>query len=399
MDRLYNWQLDTQQMKKIAQEIFEEESQKYGLDDSFFPLTFIEYYSNFIKTGNFNLIRTGGVIRPFHVGGINNITKGTIIIFLSHVKKIKKIEKRYYRLATFCYHELRHSMQAKFDEFSYEGFLFDISNFARVSLPMDYSFEHDIYSYEIGAYLYGIRRAKDFLKNKYPSLYEKEKDDIEKEEKKYLEKYMLYDAADTFDIALSSIRNKRMSLEINKKVHYPLFDIFLKEDGSFRKISEMISDERFATLDYRIVAAVLSSKTFLRETNIEDLSLECLEVLNKALSYTNKVYQNQERFLEEHKITKGMSNIKNLLKHLESQKSLLQKIRNISLFFKRTAAIKLKFMRNEEKRQDHINSIPTYLDNTKKLIKQKSTSGFISVMLLTSGIIFILTILYLLLYK
>ena len=52
------------------------------------------------------------------------------------------------------------------------------------------------------------------------------------------------------------------------------------------------------TTIYILVLGLMgTSITFLSKTNIEDLSLECLEVLNKALSYTNKVYQNQERFL------------------------------------------------------------------------------------------------------
>lgn len=51
----------------------------------------------------------------------------------------------------------------------------------------DYLLAHDLYSCEIGANLYGIRKAKDYMIKKYPQEYESQKAYID-----LLEKYYYY---------------------------------------------------------------------------------------------------------------------------------------------------------------------------------------------------------------
>ena len=89
-----------------------------------------------------------------------------------------------------CYHESRHSIQRKLPCFQFERFIMDINHSLRTEL--DYTFTHDNYFYEIDANLYGVQKAKAYLKKYYPELYIKEKEGIENLEKKYNLDYQLY---------------------------------------------------------------------------------------------------------------------------------------------------------------------------------------------------------------
>ena len=129
----------------------------------------------------------------------------------------------------------------------------------------------------------------------------------------------------------------------------------------------MISDERFATLDYRIVAAVLSSKTFLRETNMEDLSLECLEVLYKALSYTNEVYQNQKTYM----INYGIVGEEKASKF----KSLIDKIGYNTLYTLRARFSLLRSVRSKRERIGHIEDVSKSLNEIQREIAKRNHRG------------------------
>ena len=52
-----NNSLSFAEMKKIANEIFLEEEKRTGIKLKVYPLTFIEYYNDFIFKGKFNLIK------------------------------------------------------------------------------------------------------------------------------------------------------------------------------------------------------------------------------------------------------------------------------------------------------------------------------------------------------
>ena len=55
---------------------------------------------------------------------------------------------------------------------------------------------------------------------------------------------------------------------------------------------------------------------------MDDLSTEELEVISNALSYTNKIYQNQIKLIEKSYKERNVE----LLEYLKSQKSLIRKI-------------------------------------------------------------------------
>ncbi len=93
----------------------------------------------------------------------NNLKEKDIVIFLNRIDKIEKVDN-IFQLARTCYHEVRHSIQQNFDNYSYEGFLRNI-DLLRTN-KIYYQVEHDSFSFEIGANLYGISKAKEYIKKK-----------------------------------------------------------------------------------------------------------------------------------------------------------------------------------------------------------------------------------------
>lgn len=230
-------ELSIEDMKKNSHEIIEEELRQYGIKLNIFPLTFIEYYKDYVFNKRYNLIKIAVYSSlPLVAGGFNDL-KGNTVIFLNRINKLEKIENKVFRLAQVCYHEARHSVQKTFDEYSYDRFLGDIDMYLQRN--MDYTLEHDKYSFEIGANIYGVEKAKEYLKIKYPELYEKHKEEIEKLEKKYQLDYMTYDLSDTVErtiqlFKLNKLINNKIIKRKSLKEVSPVLEIFLNEDGRFK---------------------------------------------------------------------------------------------------------------------------------------------------------------------
>ncbi len=381
--------LTINEMKTIAHEIYKEEEEKLRYkDNKIFPITFIEYFKEYIPN-NFKLTKILPMsILPIISGGFNDL-KGNNIIFLNHIKRIKKDCNKVFRLAQVCYHELRHSEQSTWDAYSYQGFLRDIDQYRKKD-TFDYYNDHDQYSFEIGANLYGVIKAKEYMQKHYPELYMEQKEDIERLLKLYQFDYMTYDASYSFDITLQIIR----LLEKNKKPSdiSPVLEIFLNNDFTFKKMSEFNHNINYRNLDKRIIYAVLSSKAFLSQVNMEELSEEELKLLNESLQYTNNIYKRQSVLIEDASREKIIS-YKELLK---KEKSLLNKI----VLFEKTYLPKLSDIINKIKRKshkEHLSSLDKYIEKSSKLIKKKSKGFFsIAILYIISIILSIITIIYLL---
>ena len=298
--------LSLNEMKKISHQIIESEEKKYNINIKVFPLTFIEYYNDYIFQKKFSLAKKFALsLTPIIAGGFND-TKGNTVIFLNHVNKIEKIEGKIFRLAQICFHEARHSEQSNFDKYSYEGVFNFLDQYIKVGAAnSDYILEHDKYSFEIGANLYGVTNAKEYLKKNYPSLYEKQKEEIEKLEKRYQYDYLMYDASNTVDrfLNIAKITEKiatvtdKVGIKAPKKIEEStVLDIFLNSsDLSFKKINDIMNNENFKKLDKKVVYAFLSSQSFLNTVNFDELSIQELSMIKESLDYTNQIYQNQAK--------------------------------------------------------------------------------------------------------
>lgn len=288
-----NNRLDTKHLKQIVNEIVTEEQEKNSLNVNVFPVTFIEYYTEYLFKKKFSLKKVfNSALYPVSSNGF--FSDGNMIVFLRHQRKVKKIDSSIFDLIFTIYHELRHCMQEKYDDLSYERFLEDLETYIRIGDDGNHTYKdyHDCFSYEIGANLYAIRKTSEYLKKNYPKIYELERENIETITNTYLNNYYLYDASSVVDLAVPVIR------AAYKKCNSFADSIFINNDGSFKSIDVILENSDFHTLDKRIVAAILSSRTYLSELNFEALSFDELKIIDEAINYTYTVYNNQLRYIE-----------------------------------------------------------------------------------------------------
>ncbi len=296
------------EMKKIAYEIISQELKDYSNNEDvyIFPVTTLEYYTQFIarfiKVCNTKKIHYSInaliqlIERPFKTSGCHiemRTNKNLIISIIIFINNLKKINPFFINFLATCYHELRHSIQLTFDDYCYPNFLRLIEDLLIAYNFTNYNNNHDNYSTEIGANLYAIIKTEEFLKNKYPDIYELEAQNIKNCENDYKQDYILFDAVNQMNKALEVVNKE--NLKINDKI--PIFNIFVRDDNSFKSIEDMIKNPEFQKLDKRIIYTILSSNSFLKNIDIQQLSLDELTTLDEALQYTYTIYHNQYRFI------------------------------------------------------------------------------------------------------
>lgn len=299
-------ELTLRDLKTISHDIIDQELDNYGISANVMPITFVEYSESRSLKKQTVLEKISKFIKGHSVGGFYNPSKNNIVIFIDRIKKIKKIDRQIFNLAFVCYHEVRHRIQKEFSQYSYEGFI----DFIDKLNIFDYGLSHDSFSYEIGANLYGVKKAKEYMIKNYPDLFESQKEYINLLEQIYYYQYLTYDAGLHVDSSLAVLKimnklsNKETSEkddELHKKIKQfeSILKIFINEDFSFKNIDEIIQNEELKKLDKRIVYAVLSSKTFLSSVDLNNLSYNSLLVLSEVLTYTCNLDLKQIKYEEE----------------------------------------------------------------------------------------------------
>lgn len=343
--------LSAKEIKKIIKDITNSESKKYGIDIELCPLSFVDIVnSSFVNGTKYTVVRRiSDYVEYLNYNGYNDL-KGNAVVFvdklanesINYLVKLYANEVRYdivqqynialgrnteylrkvaergngyfnkydgamvrglFQVLKTSYHEIRHSVQLTFNKYSYERFLRDVEAFfIKCDLGRDYKYNHDSYSFEIGANLYGTRMAKEYLMNNYPLIYEKDKGIIELIEKRYMDDYLMYNSSYTVDRVLPWIRiiGVFSKNDENMKSISPVLSMFLNGDGSFKRPSEVMNDEKYQGLDKRIVYAMFSSLSFLKELKyMNDLSFEEISIVNEAMNYTNDLCMMQMKFYNE----------------------------------------------------------------------------------------------------
>ena len=160
---------DVNRLKEIAYEIFELEFGNSGIDLNFFPITFLEYYSDYVSDKKSIDKMFFGFIPVFHRGGFRVNETRDIVVFLHPTNNANLISKKIFNLVKNCYHEIRHFHQENLDAYSYEGFLVEMENYiSGCGLDIRYALHHDKYFVELDANLYGISKTKEYMMNYYP---------------------------------------------------------------------------------------------------------------------------------------------------------------------------------------------------------------------------------------
>lgn len=286
---------NVKELKRITNKIVEEQKDIHGIDVNAFPVTFIEYYTDYVFKGKFSLNRISDYIYPLNLMGFYG--KGDIVIFLNRVEKIKKIDfsKGVVEFLDTVYHELRHSIQKSALDISYEKYIFFLEKHLMIERvkEFDYLTNHDEFLIEIDANLYGIRNASEYLKKYEPEMYEEKKEYMERLEKKYIFDYNMYDASRTFDLAVTVMRNQYRKDGISCET------IFMNENGTFKSIKDILDNPLLNTIDKRVVALIMSSETFLKEADFSELTYDYLKLFSLILKYTKSVYINQLNYLDQ----------------------------------------------------------------------------------------------------
>lgn len=368
--------LNIDEMKKIAYEIIKSENKRYSMRIDVFPVTYAEYFKDNILHKNYSLQKKIFLAKEAKNYGIN-VRGDTIFIFLDTIK-LHVLSKysgiNILELVETCFHEARHTAQITFNKFSYEGFLLDLEKTIINSFPEDYVLNHNKYSNEIGANLYGVAEAKKYLQKNYPEVYENHKNTLECREILYRYNYLTYDAVDTVDRFFNIIKKENISPLATDIL---ALKIFFYQDNSLKKIKDIIYDIKnnkdYKYLDKKVIYIFMSSQYFWQNINVQELSDEELNLLKESLEYTNQVYQNQEKTVEQAYNTK----ITNKFQFLKNQKSILKKLANINKFTDKiidTVSIQkridvIKTGRNEKKRNQHISGTE---DNLKKVTNELS---------------------------
>ena len=343
--------LSAKEIKKIIKDITNSESKKYGIDIKLCPLSFVDIVnSSFVNGTKYTVVRRiSDYVEYLNYNGYNDL-KGNAVVFVDklanesinylvklyakevsydivqqynivlgrNTEYLRKVAERgngyfnkydgamvrgLFQVLKTSYHEIRHSVQLTFNKYSYEKFLRDIEVFfIKCDLGRDYKYNHDSYSFEIGANLYGTRMAKEYLMNNYPLIYEKDKGIIELIEKRYMDDYLLYNPSYTVDRVLPRIRIacSFSKNDENIKSISPVLSLFLNGDGSFKRPSEVMSNEKYQGLDKRIVYAMFSSLSFLKDLkHMDNLSPEEINIINEAIDYTSELCMIQMKFYDE----------------------------------------------------------------------------------------------------
>ena len=327
---------DLQFLKKISLEVLEEEWKKEKVEGNFYPITITEYYKKILSSKKFTkLEKIFSLITPLSCPAFYTEKNQEIIVFISYFSQYKIKENQLFNLIFACFHEFRHLYQnQKWQKNSLTGYLHIIEQKIRlIDTENDYLFNHDLYSFEIGANLYGISKAK-----------------------KYIINYFTYDAIDTINRYILLERKNNKAKIKNKNNLDSISKIFLNDDYSCKKIKDIIENKAFSSLEKELVYNFITTEEFLRSISLDDLTTEETTLLTNALIYALVLYQNQKITLQKYQLEKEVH-----------QNFLTQKITKLYQELNNIIIGKEKTFRNEKNKKTHQENIHTYLS----LIKTK----------------------------
>ncbi len=101
------------------------------------------------------------------------------------------------------------------------------------------------------------------------------------------------------------------------------------------------------------------------------LTVEELKIVNESLQYTNNLYKNQSKVIEQSLKDKKI----NYLEYLKAQKSIIKKVDIIGNHYLEKVFNVLNW--KNKSRKAHKESIPTYLEKSHQLVKKRQSNGYL----------------------
>lgn len=343
--------LDIQDLRKIIYQTIEQELQKNHLECDILPVTILEFYQKLLLSKEYSLWEKMFYSSfPFNSVGFCHSSRQEIVIFLNRFMQIKDANLCLFNLLFVCYHEMRHLYQDyTFSIDTLDGYLKYIEYNIRIfDFNDDYNNNHDKYSSEIGANLYGIHKAKEaFLKN-YPDQFDKIKDTYKDLENKFIVDYFSYDPMDTINryVLMMQLRYKEAQSIFSRDKSFNLpnsvTNIFLRDDYTCKSLIEIIQHPNFSFIEKKLIYSFITSDVFLKSISLEELSAEERILFNEAISYAKTFYQNQKNTLMQYDITHFSQN---------------QNLRTIFKDFDLLITGKENDFRSEKKQRKHLENI------------------------------------------
>ena len=286
--------LTTKEMKILVNSILKEESEKENIEISSNPVTIVEWYNSKFFKENIKLVNNYTKLllikMPLNTIGVTFDDKNTIFIYLNQIKKGKKIptNKQLIFILHIIYHEFEHIRQNKLKKFSkteltstlplpFEHIVITI--FESIIKKNDYNFyvhNHDEFLTEIDANLYSYIKTKEFLQKNNKELYEKHKNTLDlgiKNEENNLKNY-------DFNLIFEKFHQIYQN---NTDYHHIVLDILYEKNSTkFNSITDITNSPY---LDKKTVYHILTSRSFLRQLDFDNLDNNELKTLIDALKY------------------------------------------------------------------------------------------------------------------
>ena len=351
-------QYKIEDLKRILKEIIIEEEKEHNINIEGYLLTISEYYKSSILKDKLKLFPQKESIlyltAPLKFGGWYDIKDKRIIILINSLYEKFDIltPDSFFHIIRKIYHEIRHVYQnEKMNDISkYQEFYTFLEKILIKHDSLYYRLKHDFFLTEIDADTYSIEKTEKYLKEKNNGYYEENINDIDSFKRYLSHRNNIYNEEEIFEkfnfILQGKIKkNKKSSNEpLNKTIKeleyssYNIKDtlaIFYNQDGSFKTIKEIINNQN--KVDNKIINTIITSISFIKSININNLGNEEIKYLIQALE--NK-YQKELSKLETIKkineedltfIEESIYNEKKQMKKLKNILSLRSILMNILL--------------------------------------------------------------------
>ena len=133
-----------------------------------------------------------------------------------------------------------------------------------------------------------------------------------------------------------------------------------------------MNNEKFYEIDKRIIYAFFSSQTFLESIDFDNVEVEELLIVKKALEYTNNIYKNQEHIANVMKDDKEIS----VLAYLKSIKSIVLRKLLLTYYYALMSVKSLNLIRKENRRINHVFDVEKHLKHVEEEINIRTKRMF-----------------------
>lgn len=245
-----------------------------------------------------------GLIQTFYSIGMWSVELGNIRIFPDSIMKIYQDNLLYLsELVITVYHEYNHKLKltepfTNKDFTTLENFIILLEELICDTTTLyvtNNSANHSDFYQEIIANVDSVAKAKRFFKS-YPSIYNKLKYQLANRAFLYKIDLVNYDLEQFINYLTLKLQDKKARTKIFKKSKYScIAQMLYNADGKFKTLAELFQNEQWNSLDKEIQYTVIASKYFMTQQDLNQLSLEELNIVFTSLLYAHNQALNRKQ--------------------------------------------------------------------------------------------------------